>query len=259
MAGTIRLQWLAGLALILCAASGRTPPAAAQIRLVADPASSLAWWQVYPHMGHLWATTCPEEPTWEAGDEHTIGFRYDAKKDMGHDMGAMRKAPIPLHPRPVAVAVCSPAVRGEVMTADTTSWRGVHGLIVIRADALQTGLDMRDNYARKRVLQTESFPDIRFEIDSVVSLVPGDTLQGNAVGTFELHGVRQPVVIPIKAWHEPLGLRVTGQFNFPAYDLIDVYRMSKYPLSLGVGMKIWEKMYMGIDMILVQPSKRASQ
>ena len=239
--------------------SGARTPAAAQIRLVADPASSLAWWQVYPDMGHLWATTCPEEPTWEAGDEHTVGFRYDAKKDMGHDMRAMRKAPIPNHPRPNAVAVCSPAVRGEIVTADTTSWRGVHGLIVIRADALQTGLDMRDSYARKRVLQTDSYPDIRYEIDSVSNLQKGDTLQGDAFGTFELHGVRQPVTIPIKAWREPLGLRVTGQFHFPAPDLIDVYRMSKYPLSLGVGMKIWEQMHMGIDLILVQPAQRAGQ
>ena len=66
------------------------------------------------------------------------------------------------------------------------------------------------------------------------------------------------MTIPIKAWHEPLGLRVTGQFHFPAPDLINVYRMSKYPLSLGVGMKIWEQVHMGIDAILVGATARAS-
>ena len=40
-----------------------TVGAQAQVVWVADPKSSLAWWQVSPHYNQLWATTCPWEWT----------------------------------------------------------------------------------------------------------------------------------------------------------------------------------------------------
>ena len=165
---------------------------------------------------------------------------------------------VPIYPRKVAKAVCAPAVRGEVAAADTTNWRGVRGLVVVRADALVTGLDFRDTYARTRILETLVYPDIRFEIDSLTNVQRGDTLRATAVGMIELHGVKKPMTVPIKVWREKLGLRVTGQWEFPAIDLINEYHMSPYPLSLGVKGHIWREVYLGIDAILVPASAAAS-
>ena len=41
--------------------------APAQTAWTVDPKASLAWWQINPHLGHLWATTCPQEPSWKPG------------------------------------------------------------------------------------------------------------------------------------------------------------------------------------------------
>src|SRR5437867_3402788 len=49
----------------------------AQTRLTVDPKASLAWWQMSPHLNHLWATTCPEEPTWRPGEGRSAGWIID--------------------------------------------------------------------------------------------------------------------------------------------------------------------------------------
>ena len=236
----------------------------AQVRFAIDSRSSLAWWQVQPHMGHLWATTCPEDPSWYAGATHSSGYRYDVKKDPTRGRGGIvpsvkdeANTPVPMFPRPSAQALCTPAVRGEIAVSDTAGWRGVRGLILVRAAALVMGDYNRDFITRYHVLQTHVYPDIRFAIDSLTDIRKGDTLQATAVGTLELHGVRKPWGIPIKAWREPLGLRVKGQVAFPAPDLIGVYQMSKYPLSLGVGTEIWKWVHLGIDVVL-KPAGPAS-
>ena len=232
-------------------------PSTAQVRFSIDSRSSLAWWQIQPHMGHLWATTCPEEPSWYVGATHSHGYRYSIAKDPTHGRGGIvpsakeeARTPVPIFPRDSALAVCTPAVRGEITASDTVTWRGVRGLILVRATALVMGEYKRDSLAYDRVLHTDRFPDIRFRIDSLIDVRRGDTLQATAVGAMELHGVTTPWRTPVKAWHEPLGLRVTSQFSFPAPDLIDVYHMSKWPLSLGVGTEIWKTVHLGIDAVL---------
>lgn len=217
-----------------------------------DERASLAWWQMSPHLSHLWATTCPQETSWQPGDERSAGWIVDESKmpKTGHS-NTIDTVHVPLYPRPVAQAVCAPAVRGDISVADTVHWTGVKGLVSIRAETLITGLDMRDNYARKAVLQTSTYPDIRFQIDSLVNQQKSaDTLLADAVGVLELHGVRQPKRVPIKAWHEPLGLRVTGKFMFNSVDLPEVYKISRMSLGLGVGTGIWRYVHLGIDAVM---------
>ena len=217
----------------------------AQIRFAVVPRASYAWWQITPHAGHLWATTCPEEPSWQPGDVYSPGFipKYEVTS---------ADTLVPLYPRYVAQAVCTPAVDGEVFADDTTTWHGVRGLISVRAAALVTGSNMRDDYARKRVLQTGEYPFIQFRIDSLTEIRTGDTLRAIAVGEIELHGVTKAMAVPIKAWREKLGLRVTSQFGFPAVDLVDEYQIPLYPIALGVGLRIWKRMNLGVDVILVR-------
>jgi len=154
--------------------------------------------------------------------------------------------------------VCTPAVSGEVSVPDTTTWRGVRGLISIRADALVMGQGQQDKYAHERVLETINFPDIKFRIDSLYnikgSLKQRDTLTAFAVGALDIHGVQRAWIFPIRAWRDKLGIRVEGRSSFPAPDLVKQWKMSPYPLNLGVGMNIWRVFNMGLDAILVDTS-----
>src|SRR5574341_1229773 len=60
-------------AALLCALSA-SRAASQEVRWTPDPKSSLAWWQVNPHLNHLWATTCPEEPSWRPGEGRSGGW-----------------------------------------------------------------------------------------------------------------------------------------------------------------------------------------
>ena len=220
---------------------------AAQVRLKIDPKTSLAWWQIAPHMRHLWASTCPDEPSWQPGDIYSIGY---VPKLIASETDTV----VPLYPRFQALPLCRESVHGEIATADTVTWRGTRGLISIQLDSLVSGYNQRDEYARKRILETVSYPEAKFQIDSLVNVQTGDTLHASAVGVLELHGAKKPWSVPIKAWREQAGLRVTGHFDFPPQALVDDYHMSPYPLSLGVGMRVWRKIHLGIDAVLVPVS-----
>jgi hypothetical protein len=239
-------RWAVAASVMLLAQSGAL---SAQVHFALDPRSSLAWWQIRPHFRHLWATTCPQERSWRPGELFSPGFipKFSLEDD----------TVVPLYPRNIAKKVCTEAIHGDVTVADTTHWRGVHGLVVIQAAELVTGLEFRDTYTRERILETTVYPEIRFVIDSVVNVQLGDTLLADAVGVLELHGVRRAWTVPIRAWHEPLGFRVTGQFEFPAPDLTDVYHLSRYALALGVRTDIWKRFFLGIDAVLAPESGTA--
>jgi len=222
-------------------------------RYKVDEATSLAWWQISPHLNHLWATTCPQEPNWQPGDERGSGWAFDPKKapKTGHS-NTIDTIHVPIYPRPVGQAqpICPSAVRGEIAATDLDNAKGVKGLISIRADAFVTGLPMRDEYARKAVLQAQSYPDIRFHLDSLTNVHRGDTLTANAVGSFELRGVSNPLTVPLKAWKEAGGLRVVGKWTIPPSDLVEKYHVSLLSLGLGVGTGIWHYLHLGFDVVL---------
>src|SRR5688572_20993386 len=119
----------------------------AQLRV--DSKSSLAWWQMNPHLGHLWATTCPQDPGWVAGS----GSNYKHS-----DVEAGRKPPsvayyiekkIPLYPRGAVNDFCSTtAVHGQVQAENLATLKGVKGIISVRAADLTVGTDMRNKFAQ---------------------------------------------------------------------------------------------------------------
>lgn len=224
------------------------------------PRASLAWWQISPHMNHLWATTCPGDPNWQPGDERSSGWKVDEKKmpPTGHS-NKVDTVHVPLYPRPEANEACTPAVRGDITVQDMANWKGVKGMILVRGDQLITGLDMRDNYARKAILQTSAYPDVKFEIDSLTNIRHrGDTVIADAVGTLEIRAVRAPKKVQIQTWTEPLGRRVTAKFMFPGTDLAEVYKISRLSLGLGVGTGLWKFVHLGIDAILVPAGSASS-
>ncbi len=231
-------------------------------RFSIDPASSLAWWQLNPHLNHLWATTCPQDPSWQPGEDRSAGWTVKASRAPKNRYANVLETRIPLFPRDSVVPICPrDAVEGEVTAADTTSWRGVKGQIVIRANTFITGLKMRDEFASKAVLHSQKYPEIRFLIDSLTAVQLGDTVRANAVGVLQLHGTQTPMAVPIKVWRDGGALRVTGQFEMAAADLVEKYRMSRMALGLGVGTGIWKKLHIGVDVILkpAAPAQSGSQ
>lgn len=228
-------------------------PAAAQTvpsRWRIDPKASLAWWQIDPHYNHLWATTCPEDPSWQPGEGRSSGYYIDyALRPKTRDTG-YSDSRIPLYPRGRVRGVCSEAVTGTVTAADPAIWSGVHGTVVVAADRLITGLRLRDKYARSAVLETGKYPEVRFTVDSLVAVQPGDTIRAVAAGTLEVHGVQKAVSVPVRAWHDGGGLRVLGQFQFPAPDLVYEYGMSRMALGLGVILGRWKTVHLGADLVL---------
>jgi hypothetical protein len=238
------------LLVALLAIASRAP---AQTRFTIDPRASLAWWQVNPHLNHLWATTCPEEPSWRPGEGRSGGWVIGkGSKPPKHGYAAVSDTTIvPLYPRHEALSVCTEAVEGQLLVADTVQWREVRGEVTVRAAALITGEERRDAYARRAILQTDRYPEIRFTIDSVVDMTrQADTLRGLAVGVFYLHGVRKPMAVAVRAWPELGGLRVVGKFRVPAQSLTEEFGLSRFALGLGVTTRIWYHLFMGVDVVL---------
>src|SRR4029077_12892293 len=127
----------------------------AQTRWRVDSKASLVWWQMSPHLNHLLATSCPEEQSWRPGENRSSGWNINPKLKMPHTGygNVDDTVRVPLFPRPRVTSVCSEAVAGQVVLPDTVAWRGVHGQVVVKSDALITGEAMRD-VAMHRVLQT---------------------------------------------------------------------------------------------------------
>lgn len=219
-------------------------------RWTIDRKTSLAWWQVDPHYEHLWATTCPADSSWQAGEGRDAGLYTNYATRPKTVAAGRADTRIPLFPRVMVQPLCREAIGGHITAEDTTHWRGVQGKVTVTADSLFTGLGFRDTYGRRAVLETSRYPEISFTIDSLVNVQPGDTLRAIAVGTFTLHGVQHATRAPVLAWHEGSGFRVRAQFSIPALALTQVFKMSKWALGMGVGMRRWNTVHMGVDVVL---------
>ena len=218
---------------------------------VVDSNRSLVWWQMNPHFGHLWATTCPADPSWQPGEGAHL-FGDDHVKPKRTSLAQHTETRIPLYPRLAVSPVCGSAVRGEITVRDTMRWQGAQGRIAVKAAELVNGQDMRDNFARRRVYEVDQYPEIRFHLDSLANPVRTDSLALKAYGQFEFRGKRRPVVVPVTAVREGTGLRVRGYFNMNPADLTREYGISKLALGLGAGQRLWNTLHWGMDLILRQ-------
>ncbi len=248
-----RVRFLMLSMAIACLGAVRGVPAqAGEPRWVIDPKASLAWWQILPHLEHLFATTCPQDPSWIPGWGRSGGSGWHL------DVTVLKVPPvwdtvhIPIFRRRAVRPICTPAVQGELVAPDTISWRGVRGRVVVQAKELITGQRMRDAFARDFVLEIKEYPEIRFTFDSIVDVTRGrgDTLRARAVGTLLVHGVGKPINAAFTAWREAGGIRVLTRFHLPAPALTDEFHMSKYALGLGVRMGVWKEIWMGADLVL---------
>lgn len=253
-------HWTASSLMFLAGLVGVQDSSYAQTRWTVDPRASLAWWQVSPHLNHLWATSCPEEPTWRPGEGRSSGWALGGLRAPKQGYANVNDtSKVPLYPRPRALAVCSEAVEGHVTAADTVLWRGVTGEVTVLAEYLITGHDARDVFTHGSILQTDRYPEIRFTIDSMVNVTrSGDTLKGTAMGMFRLRDLPTRMSAVVRAWPEAGGLRVTGRLHAPAEWLTKEFGLSRFALGLGVTTAIWQDFFMGVDVVL-RPQKSAGR
>jgi hypothetical protein len=233
---------------------GMGPVARAQTRWAVDPEASLAWWQVSPHLNHLWATTCPADPEWRPGEGRSQGWNinpnnpnlflpktgYSDVEDTVH---------VPLYPRHKVLSDCVEAIRGEVTVADAARWQGVRGVVSVRGDALFTGESMRDEVMHQQVLATVQYPQIVFALDSLTGVTQqGDTVRGNAVGTLTVRDVERPTVATVVIYPDSGGMRVLAKWRITAQELAQ-FTPELHRVGLGITAKIWKHFYMGADLL----------
>jgi len=243
-----RLLWrtvvaLGGLVLPVATAS-------AQGRWTVDPKASLAWWQVSPNLGHLWATTCPGDPDWRPGQGRSSGWNINPNLKMpsyGY-ANVEDTVHVPLFPRHTVRSLCVEAVSGEVVVPDSVHWQGVRGAVTVQGDALITGERMRD-VMMHQALETAQYPQVQFTLDSLMGMSKqGDTLRGSAVGTLLLRDLRRPVIAAVQAFPDGGGMRVLAKWRIPAADLNQLTPMLHY-MGLGVNVNLWRDFFMGADLV----------
>jgi hypothetical protein len=247
---------VAALCAVPIAAQAQTTKAAApnpaqlvgaSTRFAVDQTTSLAWWQMNPNYGHLWASTCPGDPSWSAGEGHGNGFSIgDVVKKTR--VSAYMDYRIPLYPRLAVNPVCRKAVTGEIVLNAAGNLNSARGKIEVNADSLETGSAMRNKFQKKSVFQ--QYTRITFNLDSIGDFEQvADTLKGIAKGSWVLHGVTKPLYFPIVMYKDGNGVRVVGKTTTFPRILLEEYKMSKVALGAGVGMNLWKELHFGFDLV----------
>lgn len=246
------------LLLGLLALTAIAPSATAQATFELDRTRSLVWWQIDPHFGHLWATSCPKDPSWQPGEGHSAGhyMNYAARPRIATTKSSESK--IPLFPRRTVRPNCAQAVSGTFTTSDAKRWSDFKGRISMMPDSIDTGANFRNDFAKKYVYSTNKYPTVEFAIDSLTAVaIVGDTVDAVAVGTFKLRGKPKPSRVRVRAVTDPAGLRVRGMFAMPASELRDYFGVSQWAMGAGIGLKLWDTLFMGFDLIMVPENASA--
>ena len=121
--------WCAGAGAMLCLLGSALAQAQGPGRWTVDAKWSLAWWQVDPHLNHLWATTCPAEPSWQPGEGRSTGWSVRTGPDIKtYSFAAVSDTiHVPLYPRRTARPICKEAVQGHLVVSDSVTGRGASG------------------------------------------------------------------------------------------------------------------------------------
>ncbi|MCU0696312.1 MAG: YceI family protein [Myxococcaceae bacterium] len=123
-------------------------------------------------------------------------------------------------------------------SVDPKAVGSLKGVFAVDLNSLRTGIDQRDEDMRVEFLETKRYPWAILAIDSVkdaapASLTPGTTANATATGSFEVHGVRRVVTMPIALRMESdARLVASGSFQVPFADF-NISRPQRLFLKLG--------------------------
>jgi polyisoprenoid-binding protein YceI len=107
--------------------------------------------------------------------------------------------------------------------------------VVVPLRNLETGLSLRDKHMKEKYLEVETYPVTTLEVQKSALAIPdnGKSAEGDANGSFTLHGVKKDVKFHYKGACDGAGVcDVTGtfDFNFNDYGVV-------VPSYLGVTVK----------------------
>jgi len=103
----------------------------------------------------------------------------------------------------------------------------VRSRIVVPAAGMRTGSLIRDRTLREKVLETERFPEIVFELrrftGDLSSFRPGETFSVQVVGDLTVHGKTAPVQLPVDVSVFPKAVVIRASFpvHWKKYGLQD--------------------------------------
>lgn len=128
------------------------------------------------------------------------------------------------------------AVSGK-LEVDPQKWTQTKGWVAVELAALRTGIEQRDRDMREEFLETGKHPFALLSVEkierpSVPVLNSGSSVDGEAVATFELHGVRRPVRFPCKLKLDDNELTVSGAFEV-AFSDYSIARPQRLIFKLG--------------------------
>ena len=121
-----------------------------------------------------------------------------------------------------------PLFHGSIRATPLSSgaW-DVQARIVVPAASMRTGNRRRDRTLREKVLETERYPEIIFELRQFTGDLshfrPGQTFPVQVVGDLTVHGKTEKVQLPVDVSVFPTAVVLTGSFpvHWKAYGLQD--------------------------------------
>ncbi len=121
---------------------------------------------------------------------------------------------------------------------DAQKWADTLGVISVRLNTIRTGINERDEDMRTEFLEVSRFPFAVLELQKIErpssgALVVGANVDGEAVASFELHGIRRFTRFPLNLRLENDGLLwARGRFEVPLSDF-NIQRPQRLFLKLG--------------------------
>lgn len=115
------------------------------------------------------------------------------------------------------VAGSTRAVAGQ-LELDFENIQAARGTVSVNLTTLRTGIDARDQDMQVEFLDTPRFPDAVLTIDALERLTDArlrtsSSVSGDVVGSFQLHGVRRAVKVPVTIQRaDAAAVTVTGSF-----------------------------------------------
>jgi len=103
----------------------------------------------------------------------------------------------------------------------------VRSRIVVPAAGMRTGNRLRDRTLREKVLETDRFPEIVFELrrftGDLSRFRPGETFSVQVAGDLTVHGKTAPIQLPVDVSVFPGAVVLTGSFpvHWKSYGLQD--------------------------------------
>jgi polyisoprenoid-binding protein YceI len=112
----------------------------------------------------------------------------------------------------------APELSGAVeIETDAAGERTIHGRVVVRAAAMKTGKESRDQTMRRETLEVEKFPEIVFETRSVkadwAKIASGQASEATVSGELSVHGKALALEVPVRVEASASEVVLSGSFE----------------------------------------------